>query len=352
MIIINGRFMEDRMQGLVRYARELLSALDLLLDDSMDITLLVPPTAYDVPDYKRICVKQVGTRGGIIWEQTELRKYVRQHRNSFCLNLCNVTPLFMQPGVTAILDIMYKVNPSHYTTIRNRLSRLWHCLQYSYITSHEKNIVTISNFCKEEIQKYYPKAKGKITVIPCAWQHVRQYKESSDWGKRYPYLEKKEFFFSLATLAKNKNGKWIIEVARRNPQEIFAIAGEHYETEYTDIPENVHMLGFISDEDACSLMKNCKAFIFPSLYEGFGLPPIEALALGAEVISSNTTSLPEVLSDSVHYIDPYNTEADLDSLMKEKIGSKEHALGQFSWKQSARLLKEVLESNIDTPKTL
>lgn len=343
MIIINGRFMEDRMQGLVRYARELLSALDLLMDDSMDVTLLVPPTAHDVPDYKRIRVVQAGNRGGIIWEQTVLRKYVHSRKDSFCLNLCNVTPLFIQPGITAILDIMYKVNPSHYTTFRNRLSRLWHCLQYSYITNHEKTIITISEFCKNDIEKHYPKARGKVNIVPCAWQHVLGFKESADWRERYPFLEEKKFFFSLATLSKNKNGRWIIEAARRNPKDTFALAGKHYETEYTVIPDNVHMLGYISDEDACSLMKNCKAFIFPSIYEGFGLPPIEALALGAEVISSNTTSLPEVLSDSVHYIDPYDVDVDLDALMKEETGVKDHALGQFSWERSAKLLLKILK---------
>lgn len=344
MIIINGRFMEDRMQGLVRYARELLSAMDLLIDVPMDITLLIPPTAHDVPDFKKIRVVQAGSRGGIIWEQTVLRKYVRRHRDSFCLNLCNVTPLFVQPGITAILDIMYKVNPSHYTTLRNRISRLWHCLQYSYITRHEKTVITISEFCRKEIESHYPKAKGRIKVVPCAWQHVLAFRESTDWKERYPFLEEKKFFFSLATLSKNKNGRWIMEAAVKNPQETFAVAGKHYETEYTDIPGNVHMLGYISDEDACSLMKHCRAFIFPSIYEGFGLPPIEALALGAEVISSNTSSLPEVLADSVHYIDPHDTEVDLNELMKEKTGVREHSLGQFSWEKSAGLLLKILKN--------
>ena len=154
-IIINGRFMEDRMHGLVRYSRELLNSLDQQITTSMDIMLLVPPTAHDVPNYKNIRVNKAGNHGGIYWEQTVLRRYVKSHKDSICLNLCNVTPLFVQPGVTAILDIMYKVNPSHYTTLRNRISRIWHCLQYSYITKHEKKVITISDFCKKEIEKYY-----------------------------------------------------------------------------------------------------------------------------------------------------------------------------------------------------
>ncbi len=341
-IVINGRFMEDRMHGLVRYSRELIGALDPLLNDSISVEMVVPPTAHDIPEYENIKVEIIGNKGGIRWEQSFLRKYLRKHPDEICLNLSNVTPLFVQPGITAILDIMYKVNPTHYTTFRNRLSRLWHCFQYAYIAAHEKKIITISNFCKGEIEKYYPKTKGKIEVVPCAWQHVMEYKESTDWKERYTFLEDGQFFFSLATLSKNKNGKWIIEVAKNNPEAIFAIAGKHYETEYTEIPSNVHMLGYISDEDACALMKHCKAFIFPSLYEGFGLPPLEALALGASVIASKTTSLPEVLGKSVHYIDPQNYAVNIDDLLKEKIETSNYVLEMFSWKKSAEKLYEIM----------
>ena len=342
IIYINGRFMEDRMHGLVRYSRELLSAMDDYIADDSEFILLIPPTSHDVPNYKKIKVKQIGKKGGIFWEQTSLRKYIKREKKSFCLNLSNVAPLFIQPGVTAILDIMYKVNPSHYTKIRNRISRIWHCLQYSYLTRHEKRIITISEFCKKEIEKNYPKSIGKIEVIPCAWQHVRYFKESIDWKKRYPFLKEKEYFFSLATLSKNKNGKWIIEVAKRNPDSIFAVGGKYYETEYSEIPSNVHMLGYISDEDVCSLMKHCKAFIFPSLYEGFGLPPLEALALGTEVIASNRASLPEVLGKSVHYINPLKYDINIERLLEQKVDNKEKCLMRYSWNNSAIALLKVL----------
>lgn len=340
--VINGRFMEDRMHGLVRYSRELTSELDKLLDNTFDIILLIPPTAKAIPAFRNIKIKKIGTCGGILWEQTALRKYLKQNHEYKCINLSNVAPLFVQPGITAILDIMYKVNPSHYTTPRNRISRLWHIFQYSYITKHEEAIITISDFCKGEIEKHYPNAKGKIHVIPCAWQHVLSYKENKEWDEKYPFLKDGQFFFSLATLSKNKNGKWIMEAAKNNPNAAFAIAGKHYETEYESVPENVHLLGYISDEDACALMKHCRAFIFPSLYEGFGLPPLEALALGANVIASNTTSLPEVLGKSVHYIDPLNPNVDLEALLSRKTEDRNNVLNRYSWEKSANKLKNIL----------
>lgn len=345
--IINGKFMTERMQGIVRYGRELVQALDGLPDNTLDITLLLPPDAEDVPPLQRIHTETFGSRTGKRWEQTDLRKYMKKHPESVCLNLCNIVPLFVQPGITTIHDIMYKVNPDHYTTLRNRLSRYWHMLQYSYIARHEKLILTDSEFSKQEIERFYPRAKGKIRVIPCGWQHVLSHEPSTDWQERYPFLKPGEFFFSLATRSKNKNGKWIIENARQNPQCVYAVGGKYYEDDLSDLPPNVHLLGFVSDADACAMMQHCRAFIFPSLYEGFGLPPLEALALGAEVISSDATSLPEVLGNSVHYIDPLNWNADLDALLKQPIEDREKTLQRYCWEKSAEELLHILTGFID-----
>lgn len=343
--LINGKFMAERMQGIVRYSREILGELDKLLDESMSVTLLVPPDARDVPAYANIHVLSIGRRTGIAWEQFDLGGYARRQRDYLLINLCNVAPFGLKPGITAIHDIMYKVNPSHYVTLRNKLSRLWHIAQYRYLFGHERAIVTVSEFSKREIEAHYPQARGKITVVPDAWQHVLKYRESGDWRERYPFLSEKGFFFSMATLAKNKNGRWIIETARSNPKEVFAIAGKKYETEDLEIPANVHMLGFISDEDACAMIRHCKAFVYPSIYEGFGLPPLEALALGAEVISSNSTSLPEVLGDSAHYIDPYDYSVNLESILAEPVASRESALERYGWDKSARELLRVIKEH-------
>lgn len=331
------------MQGIVRYSRELLSALDDIAPADLRLILAVPANATDIPQYRHIEVVPVGKRRGIAWEQLDLGGYARKQKDAVLLNLCNVAPFFLKPGITAVHDIMYKVNPSHYTTFRNKLSRLWHCLQYRYLFSHERAIITVSEFSKAEIEKCYPAAKGKITVVPDAWQHVLKYKESADWQQRFPFLKDKGYYFSMATLAKNKNGRWIIEAARHNQNSEFAIAGKKYEMEDLKIPANVHLLGFISDEDACALIRHCKAFVYPSIYEGFGLPPLEALALGAEVISSNSTSLPEVLGKSAHFIDPYNSDVDLDGILSEAVEEKKKALDRFGWNRSAQILIELIQ---------
>lgn len=339
--VINGKFMADPQMGIVRYGREIVKAMDALPDTSGDeITLLLPPDAKHIPQLKRIQAVVYGRHTGILWEQFSLRRYVREHPRALCVNLCNVAPFFVRPGLTVIHDIMYRVNPAHYTSARNRLSRLWHMLQYRYLTGHEKQIITDSAYSRGEIEKYYPRARNKIQVIPCAWQHVTAFTASEDWQTRYPFLRPGAYYFSLATLAKNKNGWWIIEAAKRNPDCVFAIAGRHYEAEAIALPGNVHMLGFVTDSDACALITHCRAFVYPSLYEGFGLPPLEALALGASVISSNATSLPEVLGTSVHYLNPYDPDIDFEKTLQQNIDAPQITLARFSWQKSAQMMLE------------
>lgn len=343
IFIINGKFMSDRMQGVVRYGREILKSLDKIIGFNKDIKIIlaIPKNAEDVPNYEHIDVVRVGKRKGIAWEQIDFGIYLRKNKNYIVLNFCNVTPLFVRPGITTVHDIMYKTFPDNYVSLRNKISSLWHQIQYKYIFRHEKFILTVSEFSKKEIEKNYPRAKGKIHVVSNGWQHVLSYKEDPNWSENYPFITIGQYYFSLATLAANKNVNWIVQVAKRNPNETFVIGGKIYESEHENIPPNINLLGFISDETACSLIKNCKAFLYPSVYEGFGIPPLEALGLGAEVVVSDAASLPEVLGTSAHYIDPYDYDIMIDNVLKERVDRS--ALDKYSWDESAYKLKDVLD---------
>ena len=341
--VINGKFMSDRMQGIVRYGREIVKALDDCLNEknNMVIKLAIPLNVEDIPNLHNIEVVRIGTKQGILWEQYDLAKYIRKNKGYILINLCNVTPFCVRPGITTVHDIMYKTFPENYKSLRNKISRLWHCLQYRYIFSHERLIMTVSEFSKNEIEEKYPKAIGKIHIIPNGWQHILNYKESVDWQTRYPFLKEKQYFFSLATLAPNKNVRWTIEVAKRNPEKVFAIGGKLYGMQYDKLPENIHLLGFISDEDSCALIKNCKAFLYPSIYEGFGIPPLEAVALGAKVAASNATSLPEVLGESAYYFKPDDYTIDLDDIFEVPLNRD--TLQKYDWNKSAQKLVDILK---------
>lgn len=341
-VAVNGKFLAERMQGIVRYARELVCALDEVLDDDDHVELVIPSDAHDVPELGRIRTVAVGKRTGIAWEQLDYAHYLQRKRDLLPLNLCNVAPFLAPAGVTTIHDVMYRACPEFYTSPRNRISALWHRLQYRYVAARELAILTDSAYSRAEIERFYPRAVGKTHVVSCGWQHVRSIRESNDWRDRYPDLVPHEYLFSMATRARNKNGRWIYEVARRNPHLSFAVAGQAYETDDMATPANVQLLGFVSDEDACALIRNCRAFLFPSLYEGFGLPPLEALALGAEVVSSSATSLPEVLGDSVHYVDPKDYDIDLEELLAQPVSAAEDALGRLSWDSSARHVSNIM----------
>ena len=341
--VINGAFYSMRMQGVVRYARELVKSLDDIISSEDEVVVVIPFDAKNVPTFSNIIAKRIGHLTGFAWEQVDLPIYMALHRDSMLLNLCNVAPLFTRSGITAIHDIMYRVRPDFYNTFRNKLSSYWHRIQYRLITDRERAIITVSDYSKQELEKYYPESINKTYVVPNSWQHVLSYKSANDWLERYPFLEPGNYYFSMATLARNKNGRWVYEVAKRNADQLFVIAGKRYESDEISCPSNVHLIGFVSDEDACSLILNCRAFLFPSLYEGFGLPPLEALALGAEVISSNTTSLPEVLGNAVYYISPDDYEINLEELISsQKHGDKNEVLYRYSWDKSAQKLLRIM----------
>jgi glycosyltransferase involved in cell wall biosynthesis len=104
--------------------------------------------------------------------------------------------------------------------------------------------------------------------------------------------------------------------------------------------KNVKFIGYISDSDFVLLLKECKAFLFPSFYEGFGIPPLEAMCVGAPVVVSDIPVLKEIFGLSADYVDPYVAEVDINAVLKEGVANSSDVLNKFSWEKSARIIKE------------
>lgn len=336
-IIINGRFLLHRVTGVERYARELCAELDKLIAPG-ELVMAVPPEVDDIPDYQNIKVVKVGRLHNRLWEHISFPVYVSRQK-AISLNLCNVAPL-PSPGIIAIHDVKIKETPQYFS----KKFIAWYNLLFSNEAKRAKKIMTVSEFSKREIIKYYNVEPDRIVVIPDAWQHYERIGYDDNALEKYD-LVKDGYYFSMCSLEPNKNFKWIAEVAKRNPNQNFAIAGSINKRVFADglgfeCPTNMKLLGYVSDEEAKTLMRDCKAFLFPTFYEGFGIPPLEAISAGARsIIISDIDVMHEIFDNEANYIDPFKYDYCIDKLNKQVSGT---VLNKFSWKKSARKLYEVI----------
>lgn len=337
-IIINGRFLLHRITGVERYAREIIAELDKIIDPG-SIMMAVPPETKDIPAYQNIEVVRVGKLHNRLWEHISFPWYVHKMR-AISLNLCNVAPL-PSPGIVCIHDVKVKATPQYFS----KKFLIWYNLLLTNAAKRAKAIITVSEFSKREICKYFYVDAEKIHVIPNAWQHYKRIPYDENTLKKYG-VKKEQYFFSMCSLEPNKNFKWIAEVAKKNPDMTFAVAGSINEKVFADglgfeCPANMKLLGYVSDAEAKTLMRDCKAFLFPTFYEGFGIPPLEAISAGAkQVVVSDTEVMHEIFGDSVCFINPMvfnlNTD-DIDTSFNNDV------LNKYSWAHSAMLLKYLID---------
>ena len=354
MILINGNFLCRSLTGIERFAFEICACLDNLLSEknsgSLEISLLVPANANVFPDYKNISLIPATTLKSFPkWDLFYFPKVCKK-LGALPLNFSNTAPLGKNCGYAFLHDIYAKDFPEDFTSLKDKLIRFYSCLHYRNIARNAKKIFTVSQFSKIQIEKAYHVKSDKIIVIPNGWDHFKKIEEDDKIFEKFPRLSSAPFFFTLGSLQKRKNLKWIMNYAKNHPEENFAISGKvigGMKTQELDALKNlsnVTLLGYVSDGEVKSLMKKCLAFVFPSYYEGFGIPPLEALSVGAKIIVSKSASLPEIYGNSAIYINPDNTTCNLTELSQESFSIEDinSVLSKFTYSNSAKMLYNVL----------
>jgi glycosyltransferase involved in cell wall biosynthesis len=346
-IIINGDFLCNNLTGIERLAYEITACLDRISQKD-EIGIAIPLNAKIKPDYKniKIIAYEKAIKSFPKWQQFIFPQILKK-AHAIPLDFSNVCS-FLRPGITFIHDIYYKLYPGDFITKREKLERLYYCLLYKIAVKRAKKIITVSHYSKNHITSVYHVNPDKISVIYSSYDHFKNIKPDHSIFNDFPILSK-PFYFSLGSLSKRKNIKWIIEYALKHPDSLFALSGTSLGTvkindlNTTSVPANIVLLGYLDDSKVKALMEKCRAFILPSYYEGFGLTPLEALSCGAKIIVSNAASLPEIYGNTAHYIDPFNTDIDLDGLLKQPVEAPDEILKKYSYKTSAGQVYELIK---------
>ena len=343
-IVINGDYLAfDTFAGVNRFATEVLAELDLMVKN-LNIELLTPEYVKNLPKFKNIKVIKFGKQPILKWKNTSLPQYVKKNK-ALLVDLTQAFPLGVK-GITCVHDCIPELVSTAYNGLFGKIvKKPLKLIQRRAVIKNSIAIITVSEFSKKDIMRLYRVNSEKITVMGNAWQHIEKTPYNNEIISKYG-LETRKFYFSLGSRVEHKNLKWIVEAALQNTKSVFVVSGENSYSkgfDETQFPKNIIFTGYISDGEIRSLMANCKAFILPSIYEGFGIPPMEALAEKAQIIVSNTSCLPEIYGKSAHYIDPYQLEnIDLDKILAEHVEKPEAVLNKYSWNKSAKILYSLM----------
>lgn len=351
MIAVNARFLTQKLTGVQRFAIELSTRLKDRLGD--EVVFLSPGNVTHEDIATRLGNKVIGSHTGHLWEQWDLPRALRKMGSPLLLCLGNTAPILYANKVDTLHDITFIRYPGTYS----RKFRLFYRLMIPLVIRSSRHVITVSEFSKTEISSYYHVAPGKIDVVYNAvGPGFRNVKEEKPSGERY--------LITVSSLKENKNFQTAVmaflAVEREMPGLRLYIVGDLATGNFKAMPglletcENnphIKLLGRVSDEELIRYYSNALAFLFPSFYEGFGIPVLEAQACGCPVIASDTSSLPEVLGDSAMLCDPHKAEefseaikrvAGEDGLRKELIRRGLDNVRRFSWEASVERLLGIL----------
>jgi glycosyltransferase involved in cell wall biosynthesis len=360
-IAINATILDNKPTGLGTFTIHIIKEISKLINDKNSVIVYTSsPTLFD--GYP-VTVKKVST---VVQPQKKFGGLMRFLWSQF------IFPLRLKKDK---IDILYST--THHGLIINFTKQIitihdilplkypyQYKLQYYYfkfilpmLAKRSKKIITVSNNTKKDLVSYYHISDKMIDVIYNSFdkEHFsnvssNEYKEKfGDYllfvGASYPHKNLERAIKGFISSGIDSKYKLIVVGGRENYKNWVK---QQFSKQQL---KNVYFIDYVNYEKLPILYSNAKALIYPSLYEGFGIPPLEAMASGCPVIASNTSSIPEVCQDAAFYFNPEDiseisnairTVLNNDNLKEELIQKGFKRVNQFSWRESAKKLLEII----------
>ena len=342
MIVCNGRCLDKPHTGIQRYTREILQRLP-------EVSLVRPP-------------ESLGVGLGFAWEQLLLPGLVK---GNLLWNPANTGPMLgTVPQVVTVHDLATLNGVDSASRPARRWLYKW---MLPTLLHKARGVLTVSEFSRQQIIEACRLSADRIAAIPLGVDHTIFFPRPRDEvvSLRGRLALDEPYVLTVGSGSARKNLRtlieaWPIAVAEIGTDVELIITGDAAAygrafdgTRVPPLPPRSRLVGRLSDADLAVLMSGAAAFVFPSLFEGFGLPPLEAMAAGSPCIVSNTTSLPEVVGNAALLIDPTDKEAIADAiasiLNNREIRDNLRTAGivraaSFRWDETARRTIEFLRS--------
>jgi glycosyltransferase involved in cell wall biosynthesis len=365
---IDGLPLSERKTGVGHYTFELARAL--ALDSPSDEFELVSPRPFmsladganDLPWPSNLrAVHQPTGPLSRRWFLFGLPRYISQRPLSLFHGTNYEVPLWKScPTVLTIHDLSLLLYPETHEPKRVRRARR----RLPIMTRAADLIVTPTNAVRLEVCEYLKVTSERVVAVPEAPRRIFRRKSTAETLEARERLGlKDDFLLFVGTLEPRKNLATLVEayveVLRATGSRLqLVIAGQKgwltdslfAQVERAGLADRIVFTGYLSDEDLCALYSSCRAFVYSSFYEGFGLPPLEAMACGAACIASRIPSIEEVVRDAALLFEPKSTTAlsrSIISLLRDEalrqrlsVSAVQRA-GEFSWERTARLMREV-----------
>lgn len=355
-VYLNGRFLTQPLTGVQRFSAEVTAAIDRLSTQGKwpKTTVLAPRgslTGSCLGDYHRLQLKEVGRTSGHLWEQTELPAAAR---GGLLVNLGNTGPIASgRQQIVVIHDAGVFDTPKSYSL---RFRTWYKTLQYA-LSRSGAHVVTVSQFSRNRIVRRLGLNPAHISVMYEGADHILRADADQGVLERHKLVQGR-FVLVVGSRVEHKNLTALADAATALQRRgiMIAVAGGGDPGVYRDTPgagAGVRPLGRVTDAELRALYESAVCLLFPSRYEGFGLPPVEAMICGCPVVASAGGAVEEICGDDVLYFmaDRKNTLTnaverllDEDGLAEDLRRRGRMRATSLSWEASARVLGDVIQS--------
>jgi glycosyltransferase involved in cell wall biosynthesis len=356
---INGRFLIAKRTGVQRAAYNLLRTL-VKIDRDNEYFIFTGRDEINNPDWKYpnvhiipSVIREGESFRNHFWEQFTLPKLAKKYRVDFLHSPANTAPLFYNgKSVVHIHDLCFVVNPQWY-------SFSFHTL-YNFLiprlARRATRVITNSNNSRNDLLQFCNIPTESVSLIYWAVDDMFLKELVADKVAR-ERINQEDYILYVGSLEPRKNIRTLVEAyekLRENCPEsrtkLILIGGEsplfgEVRLNAKNFKDDVIFKGFVEDSKLREYYRGASLVVYPSLYEGFGLPPLEAMASGTPVVTSNTSSIPEVVGDAALMVNPYDTEQlarTMEKVLRDKplrelmIKKGLEQVEKFNWYRVAR----------------